>query len=343
MGEIIEMKIMLLNVDSKIPNIALGRLSTYWKGCGAEVLYISLGIKGFQKNKRAQIIDGSGCDRVYVSNIFTTSQNKFKVINCKKILIGGVGSIHPTLKLPPEVDECDVDYTLWPENDKSYGFITRGCIRKCKFCFVPKIEGKIRFENTVDSIVRHKTAIFLDNNILGYTEHLDILREIRDKKIKVQFNQGLDIRLINHENAKVLSQMRYYGKYIFAFDDIKYEKGVVRGTKIFQHYVPGKWRMRFLVYYSAEEPLCDLVYRIRWSKRHGVLPFIMRDKNCISSLYKDFLTDYCGYVGSTGGQFCKCSFAQYLFASKIIKQQKAHKERIAKTLHIYQRAVRGEI
>ncbi len=330
-------KILLVDVDSKIPNIALGKLSTYHKAKGYDVTYLKLGLRGFQKNARAKVIDGSKYRLVYVSNIFTTNQNKFKVIKHNGLWIGGVGSINPMLRLPDEIDRMEVDYSLWPDNDKSYGFLTRGCIRKCKFCFVPKIEGKISFYRNVSEVVRHKTAIFLDNNILAYKGHLDILRELRDKKITCQFNQGLDIRLLNDKNAKLLSEITYHQKYIFAFDNINYKKHVEKGTKLFQKYVPGKWAMRFLVYYNSEDPLSELVYRINWSKRHFVLPFIMRDKNCVDSLHRDFLTDYSGYVGSTGGQFCAMTFGQYLYSIK------KPLERIHSSLSTYLKAKKGKI
>ena len=164
-----------------------------------------------------------------------------------------------------------------------------------------------------------------------------ILKELRDRKILCQFNQGLDIRLLNDENAKILSEMKYYQKYIFAFDSIHYLKAVERGTIIFKKYVPGKWRMRFLVYYNGNDPLKDLVFRIKWAKQHHVLPYIMRDKNCKESLYKDFLSDYTGWVGSINGQFCSSTFAQYLYKNR------KDRERIYNSLKTYQQACKGLI
>lgn len=331
------MRILLVDVDSKIPNIALGKLSTYWKARGAEVVFIKLKLTGFIRNAITKIIDGSKYDKVFVSNIFTGNQNKFKVVNCSDVSIGGVGSIHPLLRLPDEINKAEVDYSLWPENNKSYGFITRGCIRKCKFCFVPKIEGKLRFENTIDSIVRHKIVIFLDNNILAYKEHKQILQELVDKKIICQFNQGLDIRLVDDENAKLLSKIKYYEKYICAFDDIKDERLIERGFNIIKKYITAKWRIRFLIYYNAANPLKDLVYRVNWCKQSFIYPYIMPDKNCTGSLYQDFIISYRGYVGSIRGHFFKISFGQWLYS------EEKPKDRIQSDLQIYKKALRGEI
>jgi hypothetical protein len=330
-------KILLVDVDSKIPNIALGKLSTYHKSKGHKVDYLKLGLKGFSRNVRCRIVDASNYDSVFASNIFTNNQKKFRIINCADVWVAGVGSINSMVRLPPYIDKLDIDYSLWPDNDKSYGFITRGCIRKCKFCFVPRTEGKIYFDREIDRIVKHKVAIFLDNNILGFNNHRTILQELAEKKICCQFNQGLDIRLLDDENAEILSRINYYQKYIFAFDDIRYKKSVERGTKIFQKYVPGKWRMRFLVYYNPSEPLSDLIYRIEWSRKHYVLPYIMKDASCSSSLYRTFLMVYGGWTNSTGGQVCACSFPEY------VNKECRDKERKAEVLNTFNKALKGEI
>lgn len=331
-------KILLVDVDSKIPNIALGKLSTYHKSLGDKVDYINLSLKGFSRNVRTRILDACNYNRVYASNIFTVNQKKFKIINCDDVRIGGVGSVNNLERLPVSIDRLNVDYSLWPDNDKSYGFITRGCIRKCKFCFVPRIEGKIRFETPIDKIVKHKIVIFLDNNILGYPEHKSILQELADKQIRCQFNQGLDIRLIDDENAKLLSKIPYYKKYLFAFDDIHYKDLVEKGIEIFQKYVSVKWMMKFLVYYSANNPLHDLIYRVEWLKERNTSIHVMRDINCMSSIFRTFLIEYTSYVGGSRGLFYKLSFSDYLEWRNF-----KYKDRVKEVLNIYNKALKGEI
>ena len=124
--------------------------------------------------------------------------------------------------MPDEIEKLAPDYSVYPDNDTSYGFITRGCIRNCGFCYVPKKEGNIKKVCDIDQIVRHKKVEFLDNNILAYPTHKVILQELIDKKIKCSLNQGLDIRLIDRENSTLLSKLRYMGCYIFAFDDYSF-------------------------------------------------------------------------------------------------------------------------
>jgi hypothetical protein len=120
-----------------------------------------------------------GCaDKTYASVVY--SGNK-EFIKGKDIIFGGPG-VDLTTVLPDEVDKCEPDYSIYPENNISYGFISRGCIRKCSFCVVSRKEGYIRQVANVDDIVRHKVVKFLDNNILALPNHKDILKEIADKK-----------------------------------------------------------------------------------------------------------------------------------------------------------------
>ena len=79
----------------------------------------------------------------------------------------------------------------------------------------------IRQVATVEEIVKHKEVKFLDNNFLALENHKDILKELIEKNIRCQFNQGLDIRLLDKENSNLLSRLNYLGEYIFAFDNWK--------------------------------------------------------------------------------------------------------------------------
>jgi len=90
-------------------------------------------------------------------------------------------------------------------------FGTRGCIRKCAFCAVPRLEGPTRgpAEGIIDLVdPTHKKAVLWDNNILGVPNWRDVVEELRELKVEVDFNQGLDARLITEDVANDLSQLR---------------------------------------------------------------------------------------------------------------------------------------
>ena len=213
------MKILLINVDSRW-NMAIRKMYNFFRA-EHEVEMRDLGLSGYPHNRRVTI-DAADFDQVYVSNIFDNNADRVDVINCSAVIYGGIGSRDLHRQLPPEIEATEPYY--FPEEDTSHGFITRGCIRNCWFCKVPKYEGKLKAYNTVEAIVKHKKVKFYDNNILAYPHHMEVFRWLLERPdIKVEFNQGLDFRLVNDENLDALSRLNYMGAYIFAFDEPKYQ------------------------------------------------------------------------------------------------------------------------
>ncbi len=204
------MKILLVNVDSKF-NLAIRRMYNYFRE-NHEVTMKDLKLDGYPDRKKL-IVDASGFDKVYSSNIFEINQNRFEIINCNNIEYGGIGSINPYLKLPIEIENTEPFY--YPEEDTSYGFLTRGCPNKCWFCKVPKFEGELKAYNSLESVIKHHKVKFLDNNILAYDKHMEVFQYLIERNIRCEFNQGLDFRLINEDNAKLLSELNYMGEYIY--------------------------------------------------------------------------------------------------------------------------------
>ncbi len=319
-----KIQILLVDVDSKIPNIALCKLSTYWKQKNGEIDLIKLGFNGYPTKKKPIIVDAKEYDIVYASNIFTVNQDLFNIINCKKVYIGGVGSKDYTIKLPNHIDNQELDYSLYPDNDKSYGFLTRGCIRKCTFCFVPKAEGYLKKYNTLDEIIRHKKVSFMDNNILAYDGHKEILRDLIKRNIKCQFNQGLDLRLIDEENAELLSKLNYIGEYIFDFDNIKYQKMLEIKLEIIKKYITKNWRIKFFIYCNAEMPISDSIKRIEWCRSNKCLPYLMRDKNCWESSNRDFYIDLSAYTNQPS-LFKNMTFTDYIYKRQLTNIKRAKK------------------
>lgn len=293
------MRILLVDVDSKIPNVALCKLSAYLKK-KAEVHFMKLGFVGYPRGSRVKIVDASGYDKVYVSVVFQINKNKFKVIGCRNVVIGGTGSEDITRKLPKVVDRQLMDYSFYPENKVSYGYITRGCIRKCKFCVVPIVEGKIRLYDKLERIIKpeHEKVDFLDNNILSYEGHKAILEDLVNRKIRFRFSQGLDIRLVDDENACLLSRCNYWSEYTFAFDDVRHQGIIEKKLKIVKKRIPQKWRCRFYIYVDKRMSVEGVLYRIKWCRKHGCLPYVMRNENCWESKYSSFYKDLSAYCNS---------------------------------------------
>jgi len=322
------MKILLVDVDSKIPNLALMKISNYYRNKGLDIELKRLGFDYYPKKKVKQIIDGSGYDAIFISVVFTTNKDVFEVINNKNVYIGGTGH-KITKKLPMEIDNEECDYSIYPDNNMSYGFITRGCIRNCPFCFVPKKEGMIYKDREVDQVVKHKKVIFMDNNILAHPDHKKILQELIDKKVRCQFNQGLDIRLIDEENIKLLSQLKYMGEYIFAFDDIHYEKLIESKIPLIKKYLSKDWKLKFYIYVNPNMDIKnDVIYRVEWCRKNKALPYIMRDLSCWDSKNKDFYIDLAAYCNQPN-LFKKLDFKQF------IKKRTNNKDRQKKSVELY--------
>ena len=147
------------------------------------------------------------------------------------------------------VDNMIPDYLLFDDSDERYalldsyfGYSTRGCVNKCGFCGVPILEPKFidykgikPYINKIDKLYGTKQDLVLfDNNILASKKFQKIKNDIldlgfekgskRDNKLRhVDFNQGVDARLLQEENCKLLSKIAISPLRI-AFDHIKYEK-----------------------------------------------------------------------------------------------------------------------
>ncbi len=298
------MKVAILDIDSKIPNLALMKISAAAKGSGWGVDFFRFSRTAYPRKSKPSIIyfDGSDYDRVYASIIFTTNKEVLSVLNCNDVSIGGSG-YDLKKKLPEHIDGLPPDYTLYPQCKHDYGFITRGCIRNCYFCFVPRKEGKLKSYASVNSIVSglHNSVVFMDNNILAYKRHKDIFEEILDRKLKITFNQGLDIRLLDEENVKLLSKMNYMGEYIFAFDDIGSKAIVGEKYKLARRYIKPDWKIKFFIYcHPTKTPLDSIKKRIVWCKENKALPYIMRDFSCYTDKNSNFYTDIASWCNQPG-------------------------------------------
>jgi radical SAM superfamily enzyme YgiQ (UPF0313 family) len=303
--------ILLIDVDSQIPNLALMKLYSYFKNKGYHIDFKKLNRSYFSRHNEKIIIDASDYEKVFISVIFSNNKNIVKVENCDDVVYGGVGYDY-TIKLPEEIDCQKEDYSIYPDSKYSYGFITRGCIRNCEFCIVPKSEGRIYKYRNIDDIIQHKQVKFLDNNILAYKDHESILQELIDKKIKCQFNQGLDIRLINERNALLLSKLNYLGEYIFAFDDVKNKSIIERKLAIVKKYITGDWRLKFYLYcHPSMDIKNDVVYRVEWCRENKVLPYLMRNRSCWESDYKGFYNDLCAWCNQPH-LFKKMTFEEFM-------------------------------
>lgn len=306
-------KILLIDVDSKTPNLALMRLSSYYKRMHFKVDFLILHYGGYPGAKRITEIDSRPYYHVYASILFSWNRNVLSFTKTKNVTIGGTGfDIYSSL--PPEIEAETEDYSLYGNLETAYGFLTRGCIRKCKFCVVPKKEGMIQQVHNIDDIFDpkiHKRIVLMDNNILAHPEHIRILSELRDRKIKVHFNSGLDIRLVTKENLKILNDLNYFGEYLFSFDLPKQKTEITEKAKLVQKIISKPWRLKMCLLVGFNSKLEEDVGRILWCLDHKILPYVMRHENCWSSKYRDFYIDIAAWANQPAF-VKKLTFEQFL-------------------------------
>lgn len=191
------MRVGLIDVDGhgNFPNLALMRLSAWHRKQGDAVEWWN----GF-----------CHYDRVYMSKVFTFTPDIETVIDADEIVRGGTG-YKDYGSLPPEIEATPPDYSIYPGVDYAIGFLTRGCIRNCPWCIVPKKEGRIRPAATWEEIKRPDSSkiVFMDNNVLASDHGLQQIESMGGEKVWVDFNQGLDARLVTPEAAELLARLHW--------------------------------------------------------------------------------------------------------------------------------------
>ncbi len=197
------MKIGLIDVDGhNFPNHALMKISNFHKYQGDSVEWYS-GIDHY--------------DKVYMSKVFTFTPDDNRVIYADEVVKGGTG--YNLNNLPIGIEALLPDYSIYPMYNEAYGFLTRGCIRKCPWCIVPKKEGGIiPYRDIEDVLQGRRSAILMDNNILACDYGLEQIEKIIKLKCKVDFNQGLDARLVTDDVARMLSKIKWIRQIRFACD-----------------------------------------------------------------------------------------------------------------------------
>lgn len=194
------MKIGLIDVDGhNFPNLALMKISAWHKANGDSVEWYQPMFSGHM-------------DKVYISKVFTFTADYEYFIDADEVIRGGTGYKLYDVDLPTEMEHIFPDYSIYPQYDYAIGFLTRGCIRNCPWCVVPKKEGSICAYDTWQHIKRpdSKKIVFMDNNVLASDHGKAQIEEMsHEKDIRIDFNQGLDARLIDREVAKYLANCKW--------------------------------------------------------------------------------------------------------------------------------------
>lgn len=265
----LEMKIGLIDVDGhNFPNLPLMKISAWHKQQGDTVAWYEPMFSGH-------------CDKVYMSKVFTFTEDYQYFVDADEIIKGGTGYYCPSggVELPKEIEHIYPDYSLYPKytKDTAYGFLTRGCPRGCGFCIVGDKEGRTssKVADLPEFWKDQKYVILLDPNITACKEWADLFQQLIDSRAWVDFSQGCDIRVMTEEKASYIKQMKIKQIH-FAWDSYEDKEMIVPRFKEFKK-ITG-WDKRKLPVYvltNFNTTLEQDLERIYILRELGYWPYVM--------------------------------------------------------------------
>ena len=298
---------LLIDFDSKIPNLALMKISQYFKNKG-QTVYLNKPQGEF--------------DDVYLSCIFTWNRiNAMSAIRMyesmgKTVYYGGTGFdwgwTENRIELPPEIEAQMPDYSLY-NDDRAIGFAQRGCDRKCEFCDVWKKEGRIQQGYIPIRLLvpedRNK-LLLLDNDIALSPDHDKIINECRDLHIKLSITQGYDIRCMTKQKAQFLAldkpwDLDFKRRRIYiAWDYLGIENFVKNGIEML---LDAGFRAREIFCYiicgfntTHHEDLYRFYKLQEWGAEPYVMPFNNRKDDPWLNHFKRYVNrGYCRFIDAT--------------------------------------------
>jgi len=270
------MKIGLYDADGhNFPSLPLMKISAYHKARG-DIVEFAVPLVHY--------------NRVYVSRVFGDEYTKFSdfCFNADEVIYGGTGfaiklengkevySKSKDTNLPKEIEHIYPDYSLYPEFTKNtaYGFLTRGCPNNCSFCIVSKKEGRkcVKVANLSEFWRGQSHIKLLDANLLACKDKVNLLQQLIDSKVHIDFTQGLDARFITPEIAKMLNNIKL-DRVHFAFDFMKNEKAIIKGLNEFRKHCDlsdDKTIVYMLTNYDTT--INEDLYRINAIRNAGFIP-----------------------------------------------------------------------
>lgn len=275
------MKIGLIDVDNWgslsncFPNIPLMKLSAWHKMKGDQVGWY----------------DGTYCDLVYMSKVFTFTKEPEFEINAEMVLRGGSGYfIHLEngkeifdqknhFTLPERIEHIFPDYSLYGITNTAYGFMSRGgCPRGCDFCHVKDKEGRcsVKVADLSEFWNGQKNIQLLDPNTFACKDWKNIVQQLIDAGASVDFNQGIDIRVMTPEKIEMLMQVNVSNVH-FAFDRYEDKDLIIPKLKEFKR-ISGWGRNKVTVYIltNFNTTFEQDLERIMLLKSLDFRPYVMR-------------------------------------------------------------------
>jgi len=277
--------VLLLQLDGKLPNVALMRLAAHFRDRGQGVV---LRQAGNAKAIEPQFGDPAW-DAVYGSLIFERTRSLGEQVRriYPRAVLGGTGWDLATTLESIGVTTMRQEYSAYPAWSSSIGFSQRGCRLRCPFCVVPRKEGSVREENSIAALWRGdpwpREILLLDNDFFGQPRWRDRVDELRTGAFRVSFSQGINARMLDDETAAAVASVDYRDdsmrerRIYTAWDNRKDEARLFAGLEsLVRHGVKPRHIMVYmLIGYWPGEQHADRDYRRERLRAFGALPYPM--------------------------------------------------------------------
>lgn len=273
------MKVLIYQLDGKIPNLAVMRIAAAHRHQSDEVEVRWTQKVGWQL--------GDDHDLVYASAIFTKTKPVIDELlkYHPKAIIGGTGSENPTTLEELGFDRERPDYSDFPGEARSIGFTQRGCRLKCEFCVVPEKEGRPSPGDSPHNIWRGpgypKHLLLLDNDFFGGPHWHSEARNIVEGGFRVSLNQGINARLLIDEQAEWLAAMDYRDETMrkrriyTAWDRTEDRDRFLRGLKKMTRHGIKPHHLMVYVLVGYKSGIEDALERVRVLHEFGAKPYPM--------------------------------------------------------------------
>ena len=252
------MRIGLTDVDGHhFPNFALMKLAAWHKSKGDSVGW-------------TDAMFGSGYDRVYKSKIFTFSPDDNTPWDCE-VIKGGTG-YDVKSRLAPEIEASTLmDSSIYPQYAYSIQFFSRGCIRRCPFCLVHDKEGGIHPVEPVQLNPVGQHIEVLDNNFFANPEWRSAIDYLLKAGQRVNLH-GVDVRIMDEEQAYWLNRLRLYKSIHIAWDlpQIDLTQKFMEVTRYIK-----PWKIMCYILVGFNSTMEQDMYRIERCRELGIKPYVM--------------------------------------------------------------------
>ena len=249
------MRIALWNLEPQIVNSAMMRVSSYHKKRGDQVEMYSPFFH-------------SEYDKIYVFSLFKFTPKEG--VDDSVMVCGGTG-FGLDNRLPPEIEQEEYDWSLYPGCDFSIIWFSVGCIRSCPFCVVRQKEGRIRPVKPKNLNPKGQYIKVMDNNFFANPEWTDAIKQLKEWKQSVDF-QGVDVRIITEEQAIALNSLKHKKCIKIAWDNPK-DDLLPKIKELTKFIKPYKLMCYVLIgYWSTPE---EDLYRVEELRKLKVMPFVM--------------------------------------------------------------------